>query len=82
MDIGIKIGKCLAGAVAMMILFVILDKFVLMNVFFMFLSMFSGYLLYYLTILALKGVSKKDEATLKRTLNYFPVAFLKSRLRL
>lgn len=81
-DILTKIGKCGAGAVVMMVLFIILDKFVMMNVFLMFLSMFFGYLLYYLTILALKGVSNKDEAALKRTLNYFPVAFLKSRLRL
>ena len=81
-DILTKIGKYGAGAIVMLVLFVILDKFVLMNVFLMFLSMFFGYLLYYLTILALKGINNKDEAALKRTLNYFPVAFLKSRLRL
>jgi len=82
MEILTKIAKYGAGAVIMMILFIILDRFVLMNVFLILLSMFLGYLLYYLTILVLKGISKKDEAALKRTLNYYPVAFLKSRLRL
>ena len=82
MEIITKLGKYGAGAVIMMILFVILDRFVLMNVFLILLSMFSGYLLYYLTILVLKGISKKDETALKRTINYYPVAFLKSRLRL
>ena len=38
-------------------------------------DMFFGYLLYYLTLLALKAISKKDEMALKRTLNYYPVAF-------
>ena len=82
MDILTQIGKYGAGAIVMMIVFIILDKFVLMNVLLILLSMVLGYLLYYLTILALKGISKKDEAALKRTLNYYPVAFLKSRLRL
>ena len=44
--------------------------------------MFLGYLLYYLTLLALKAINKKDEMALKRTLNYYPVVFLRSRLRL
>lgn len=82
MDILMKLGKYGASAIVMMVLFIILDKFVLMNVFLILLSMFLGYLLYYLTLLALKGISKKDEMALKRTLNYYPVAFLKSRLRL
>ncbi len=82
MDILMKLGKYGAASIVMMILFIILDKFVMMNVFLMLLSMFFGYLLYYLTLLALKGISKKDEGSLKRTLNYYPVAFLKSRLRL
>lgn len=82
MDILTKLGKYGAGAIVMMIVFIILDKFVLMNVFLILLSMVLGYLLYYLTILALKGITKKDETALKRTLNYYPVAFLKSRLRL
>lgn len=82
MEMLTKLGKYGAAAIVMMILFIILDKFVLMNVFLILLSMFLGYLLYYLTILALKGITKKDEAALKRTLNYYPVAFLKSRLRL
>lgn len=82
MDILTRLGKYGAGAIVMMIVFIILDKFVLMNVFLILLSIVLGYLLYYLTILALKGITKKDEAALKRTLNYYPVAFLKSRLRL
>lgn len=82
MDILVKLGKYGVAAIVMMILFIILDKFVLMNVLLILLSMFFGYLLYYLTLLALKGISKKDEMALKRTLNYYPVTFLKSRLRL
>lgn len=82
MDMLIKIGKYGASSLVMMILFIILDKFILMNVLLILLSMFLGYLLYYLTLLALKGISKKDEMALKRTLNYYPVSFLKSRLRL
>lgn len=82
MDILIKAGKCAAAAVVMMILFIVLDKFVMMNVLLLLLSMILGYLLYYLTLLTLKGISKRDEMSLKRTLNYYPVAFLRSRLRL
>jgi len=66
----------------MMVLYMILERFVTMNLILVFLSFFLGYLLYYLTLLALHGISKKDEAALKRTLNYYPVHFLRSRLRL
>ncbi len=82
MDIVTKVGKYAVAGVVMMILFIILDKFIVMNVFLLLLSMVFGYLLYYLTLLALKGITKKDEAALKRTLNYYPVHFLRSRLRL
>ena len=82
MDILMKLGKYGAAAIVMMVLFIILDKFVMMNVLLMLLSMFFGYLLYYLTLLALKAINKKDEMALKRTLNYYPIAFLRSRLRL
>ena len=82
MDILMKLGKYGAAAIVMMVLFIILDKFVMMNVLLMLLSMFLGYLLYYLTLLALKAINKKDEMALKRTLNYYPVVFLRSRLRL
>lgn len=82
MDILMKLGKYGAASIVMMVLFIILDKFVMMNVLLILLSMFLGYLLYYLTLLALKAISKKDEMALKRTLNYYPVAFLRSRLRL
>lgn len=82
MDILMKLGKYGAAAIVMMVLFIILDKFVMMNVLLMILSMVLGYLLYYLTLLALKAINKKDEMALKRTLNYYPVAFLRSRLRL
>lgn len=82
LDILLKIGKYGVAGIITMILFMILSKFIVMNVFLLFLSVFFGYLLYYLTLLALHGISKKDEATLKRTLNYYPVHFLRSRLRL
>ena len=82
MDILMKLGKYGAASIVMMVLFIILDKFVMMNVFLFLLSVFFGYLLYYLTLIALKAVNKKDEMALKRTLNYYPVAFLRSRLRL
>ena len=78
----LKLGKYGAAAIIMMILCILLDKFIMMNVFLIILSMVLGYLFYYLTILTLKGISKKDEQALKRTLNYYPVAFLKSRLHL
>lgn len=82
MDILYKIGKYGAAAIVMMVLFIILDRFVMMNVLLMILSVILGYLLYYLTLIALRAISKKDEMALKRTLNYYPVAFLRSRLRL
>lgn len=82
MDILMKLGKYGAASIVMMVLFIILDKFVMMNVFLIILSIVLGYLLYYLTLLALKAINKKDEMALKRTLNYYPVAFLRSRLRL
>lgn len=82
LDILMKLGKYGVAGIVMMILFMILDKFIVMNIFLLFLSMFFGYLLYYLTLIALHGISKKDEAALKRTLNYYPVHFLRSRLRL
>ncbi len=82
MDILMKLGKYGAASIVMMVLFIILDKFVMMNVFLIILSIFLGYLLYYLTLIALKAINKKDEMALKRTLNYYPVAFLRSRLRL
>lgn len=82
LDILLKIGKYGVAGIIMMVLFIILDRFVTMNLLFIFLSIFLGYLLYYLTLIALHGISKKDEAALKRTLNYYPVHFLRSRLRL
>jgi len=81
-DILIKLGKYGVAGIIMMILFLMLDKFITMNIFLFLLSVFFGYLLYYLTLLALHGITKKDEATLKKTLNYYPVHFLRSRLRL
>lgn len=82
LDILLKLGKYGVAGIIMMVLFMILERFVTMNLILLFLSIFLGYLLYYLTLLALHGISKKDEAALKRTLNYYPVHFLRSRLRL
>lgn len=82
LDILLKIGKYGVAGIIMMVLYMILEKFLTMNILLLFLSVFLGYLLYYLTLLALHGISKKDEAALKRTLNYYPVHFLRSRLRL
>jgi len=82
LDILLKLGKYGVAGIIMMVLFMILERFVTMNLLLLFLSIFLGYLLYYLTLLALHGISKKDEAALKRTLNYYPVHFLRSRLRL
>jgi len=81
-DILMKLGKYGVAGIIMMILFMILNKFIAMNIFLFLLSVFFGYLLYYLTLIALHGISKKDEAALKKTLNYYPVHFLRSRLRL
>ena len=82
LEILLKIGKYGVAGIIVMVLFIILERFVTMNLLFLFLSVFLGYLLYYLTLIALHGISKKDEAALKRTLNYYPVHFLRSRLRL
>lgn len=82
LDILLKLGKFGVAGIIMMVLYMILERFVTMNTVLVFLSFFLGYLLYYLTLLALHGISKKDEAALKRTLNYYPVHFLRSRLRL
>lgn len=82
LDILLKLGKYGVAGIIMMVLFMMLDRFVTMNFLLLFLSIFLGYLLYYLTLIALHGISKKDEAALKRTLNYYPVHFLRSRLRL
>ena len=82
MEVLLKIGKYGVAGIIMMVIYMILEKFLTMNVLLLFLSVFLGYLLYYLTLLALHGISKKDEAALKRTLNYYPVHFLRSRLRL
>lgn len=82
LDILLKLGKYGVAGIIMMVLYMILERFVTMNLILVFLSFFLGYLLYYLTLLALHGISKKDEAALKRTLNYYPVHFLRSRLRL
>lgn len=82
LDILLKLGKYGVAGIVMMILFIILERFVAMNFFLVFLSVFLGYLLFYLSLIALHGISKKDEAALKRTLNYYPVHFLRSRLRL
>ncbi len=82
LDILLKLGKYGVAGIIMMVLYMILERFVTMNLILVFLSFFLGYLLYYLTLLALHGISKKDEVALKRTLNYYPVHFLRSRLRL
>jgi len=82
LDILLKLGKYGVAGIIMMVLFMMLERFVTMNLLVLFLSVFLGYLLYYLTLIALHGISKKDEAALKRTLNYYPVHFLRSRLRL
>lgn len=82
MEILVKIGKYGVASIITMIVYIILDRFVMMNVFLMILTIIFGYLIYYLTIIALRGISKKDVQALKRTMNYLPVQFLTSRLHL
>lgn len=82
LDLLLKIGKYGVASIIMMVLFVILERAVSMNLLLAFLCMFLGYLLYYITLLALHALNKKDENALKRSLNYYPVHFLRTRLRL
>ena len=61
---------------------VILDTFIMMNVFLMFLAIALCYLVFYLVLFAIRGISKKDEQSLKWTINYIPVHFIADKLRL
>lgn len=78
----VSLGKFIAGAAALSLVFIILDRFIMMNVFLLILSIVLGYLVYYLTVIVLKGVTRRDIQSMKRTLNYYPLQFLSSRLNI
>ena len=82
LELLIKIGKYLLAALITTVLYVVLDRFIMMNVFLMILTFVMGYLVYYLTVIAVRGISKTDVQALKNTLAYLPVSFLTSRLHL
>ena len=81
-DILIKVGKVTVAASVMAVVEVILDTFIMMNVFLMFLAIALCYLVFYLVLFAIRGISKKDEQSLKWTINYIPVHFIADKLRL
>lgn len=82
MDLAIKFIKCICAGIVSVMIFIILDRFIMMNVILMILSMILGYFVYYISLIALRGISKKDLHSLRKTLNYYPVQFLSSRLHL
>lgn len=81
-SLGISIGKYFISAFVMMIIYILLDRFINMNPFLMILAVIIGYLIYLITILALKGFSKADVQSLKDSFMQYPVEFLMSRLNL
>lgn len=60
----------------------ILDYFLVMNVFLLILCVVIGYVLYLTTIFVLKGITKKDEQALRDSFIYLPIHFITQKLHL
>lgn len=71
-DIGIKWAKVAVGTSILIIAEAVLDKFIVMNVAFLLLTLAISYALYFAAMGVLKGLSKKDINSLKGTLSYYP----------
>lgn len=82
MQLGISILKYFAASIVMIIIYVLLDRFISMNPFLIILAVIIGYLIYLITIIALKGISKNDVQSLKDSIISYPVEFLTNRLNL
>ncbi len=75
-DIGIKLGKIAVSSAIMAILIAILDKFIVMNVLFLLLTMIIGFAVFFVATSILQTFSNREIASLKGTLTYFPASFI------
>ena len=69
-------GAVLAGAE------LLLDYFLVMNVFLLALAVLIGYSIYLIIHFIMKGITKKDELALKDSFIYFPIHFIASSLHM
>lgn len=80
MDILSKYIKIIISGIAIVVLELILNHFVQMNLFLLLLSLVLGYFIYYICMIVLRGISKKDAQSIKGTITYIPVAFIAEKL--
>jgi len=80
MDILSKYIKIIISGIAVIVLELILNHFVQMNLFLFALSLVLGYFIYYIVMIVLRGISKKDAQSIKGTITYIPVSFIAEKL--
>lgn len=81
-DILAKTIKVAIALIIPSIVEILLDKFLMMNIPLLFISIFAGYLLFYICIFAVRGINKRDEISLKKSFAYIPIHFISKRLGL
>jgi len=79
-DVVVKYLKVMLSCLAVTILEFILNHFVTMNAFLLVLSIVLGYFVFYVVMVLLRGISKKDATSLKGTIAYVPVSFISNKL--
>ena len=75
-DIGIKALKVIIATFCMIIVLAIVDKFLELNLITLLLLTLVGYVVYYILVGILRGVSDKDLPSLSGTLAYYPTYIL------
>lgn len=77
-EIGLKAVKVIIASGLMAAVLAVLDKLFVMNVLIFIISIIVGALIYYISLAALRGISKKDITSLKGTLSYYPTLIVGS----
>ena len=78
LDIGIKILKIVIAAVVLAVAQAMFDKFLVMNVLFLLLTLVVSYALYYVVLAILGGISDNDVNALDGSFAYYPAYFMNS----
>lgn len=71
-DIGMKAAKVFIATILLIVAEAILDKFIVMNIVFLLLTLMVAYTLYFVALGVLRGINAKDVKSLKGTLSYYP----------
>ena len=71
-DVGIKGVKVIIGTIILVIIEAVIDKFLVMNVIFLLITLVVAFAVYFIVVALLRGITRKDVNSLKGTLIYYP----------